>query len=640
MAKKSRALGKFLAVLLALTLCVSLAAPAFAAGEEAATLTDVTGSEATTQAGEAKVLVSLSGVSGSVSIAQVALSFTGKMSCKSVEFVNGKNDPENGYMLAVTPRSTINSTHRLTAGLQAVTTPMSFDGEDALFIVTFTGDPGDTVTVTVDAENSYCMTGGAISGTKTPLPTDSLTATASSTSNEGKSAAVKLTMDKVTDFADADTTFLTLTLTDESTGAVITAALDNSYRDSSVSMPTYKVPLAVLEGHSYTVELSGAGYAAYSKSGETFDADLEITNADFVPGDVNGDGTADAADRTAFDALKSGSTYSYSIAADFNRDGVVDAHDDACLPASGSGSGTGTGTGGGSAGGGSAGGGGGGGGAAGGGAVPAVETGKYAVTAASASGGTVSTNATTAKAGDGVTVTLTPASGKKLSTLKVTTASGKIVALSKVSDTQYTFTMPSEGVTVNAVFADEEVKPTPAQPSQFSDVPENSYFSDAVEWAVGKGVTSGVGGGKFAPYSSCTRSQAVTFLWRAAGSPEPKGDATFTDVNPNGFYYKAVLWAVEQGITAGVGGGKFNPDGECSRGQIVTFLWRFAGKPTPQSAARFNDVSATAFYRDAVTWAQESGVTSGTGNGNFSPNNVCNRAQIVTFLYRAIAEKN
>ena len=639
MAKKSRTLGKFLAVLLALTLCVSLAAPAFAAGEEAATLTDVTGSEATTQAGEAKVLVSLSGVSGSVSIAQVALSFTGKMSCKSVEFVNGKNDPENGYMLAVTPRSTINSTHRLTAGLQAVTTPMSFDGEDALFIVTFTGDPGDTVTVTVDAENSYCMTGGAISGTKTPLRSASLTATASSTSNEGKSAAVKLTMDKVTDFADADTTFLTLTLTDESTGAVITAALDKSYRDGSKTEPTYKVPLAVLEGHSYTVELSGAGFVTYSKTGERFNADLEITNADFVPGDVNGDGKADAADRTAFDALKSGSAYSYSIAADFNRDGVVDKHDADCLSAS-SGSGSGGSSSGGSSGGSGGGGSAGGGGAAGGGAVPAVETGKYAVTAASTSGGTVSMSATTAKAGDGVTVTLTPASGKKLSTLKVTTVSGKTVALSKVSDTQYKFTMPAEGVTVSAVFADEEVKPTPAQPSQFSDVPENSYFSDAVEWAVGKGVTSGVGGDRFAPYNSCTRAQAVTFLWRAAGSPEPKGDASFTDVNPNGFYYKAVLWAVEQGITAGVGGGKFNPDGECSRGQIVTFLWRFAGQPTPQSAARFNDVSETAFYRDAVTWAQESGVTSGTGNGNFSPNNVCNRAQIVTFLYRAIAEKN
>ncbi len=380
----------------------------------------------------------------------------------------------------------------------------------------------------------------------------------------------------------------------------------------------------MLQGHKYTVELSGAGYVAYSKTGETFDADLAITNADFVPGDVNGDGKADAADRTAFDALKSGGSYAYSIAADFNRDGVVDSHDAACLPSSSGGTTTGGG------GGGAGGGGGGGGGAAG-----AVETGKYAVTAQSASGGTVKTNASNAKAGDVVTVTLTPTSGKKVSMLKVTSASGKTVTLTKVSDTQYTFTMPSEGVSVSAAFADAETKPT----SQFSDVAASAYYYDAVNWAVEKNITSGVSAGKFAPNNACTRAQAVTFLWRAAGSPEPKGDATFTDVNPSGYYYKAVLWAVEKGITDGVGKGRFDPDGECTRGQIVTFLWRFAGKPSAQSGESFSDVAANAYYHDAVTWAQANNITGGTGGGKFSPKQVCTRAHIVTFLYRDLAGK-
>ena len=232
-------------------------------------------------------------------------------------------------------------------------------------------------------------------------------------------------------------------------------------------------------------------------------------------------------------------------------------------------------------------------------------------------------------------VTLTPAEGNRVSSVSVATASGAKVETTKVSDTEYTFAMPAEKVTVSAAFASEAVKSV-----QFSDVPQNEYFYDAVNWAVEKGVTTGVGDNSFAPHSPCTRSQAVTFLWRAAGSPEPKGSESFSDVDPNGFYCKAVLWAVENGITAGVGGGRFDPDGACSRAQIVTFLWRFAGKPAAQGGEKFIDVIATEYYNDAVTWAQVNGITSGTGDGCFSPERVCDRAQIVTFLYRDLAEKS
>ncbi|MCR5824925.1 MAG: hypothetical protein K6G54_00010, partial [Oscillospiraceae bacterium] len=340
MKQTTKARSRLLTLLLALALCLSLAAPALAA-DEAVALDDVTATEATTRKGEAKLRVRVTGVSGDVGAAQVTLRFDGALRYKDVQFIAGKDDPENGYTYAVTPRATANETKTITVGLLAVKTPLHFTGDDALFVVTFQGDAGQTVNVTVDAAYSYCMLGDAIHGTRTALPTASLSATASAKDNAAKSTAVVLTMDKVTDFADTDRTFLTLTLTDEQSDAVTTVALDSSYRDTTVSLPTYRVPLAVLADHSYAVELSGAGYAPYSKSGETFAAELSITNTAFLPGDVTGNGTVDEEDKTAFDELRSDNTY--SLAADFNRDGRVDAHDAAYLPAdSGSGSGSGS----------------------------------------------------------------------------------------------------------------------------------------------------------------------------------------------------------------------------------------------------------------------------------------------------------
>lgn len=169
----------------------------------------------------------------------------------------------------------------------------------------------------------------------------------------------------------------------------------------------------------------------------------------------------------------------------------------------------------------------------------------------------------------------------------------------------------------------------------FTDVPEGAYFEEPVLWAVERGITSGTSATTFSPNMVCDRAQAVTFLWRAMDKPEPKNtEMTFTDVPEGSYYYEAVLWAVENGITSGTGGGKFSPSMQCDRSQIVTFLWRTMGCPASEGSAPFADVSVDAYYRNAVIWAVENAITSGTGGGYFSPLMKCDRAQIVTFLYR------
>ena len=184
---------------------------------------------------------------------------------------------------------------------------------------------------------------------------------------------------------------------------------------------------------------------------------------------------------------------------------------------------------------------------------------------------------------------------------------------------------------------DPNFKPAPA--IEFEDVPKGAYYEDAVNWAVAKGVTQGISATKFGPDNGCTRGQVVTFLWRAAGEPAPKStNNPFTDVSAGDYYYTAVLWAVENGVTAGTSATTFSPNSTCTRGQIVTFLYRANGSPAPKSSANpFGDVQSGDYFYSAVLWAVENKITSGTSATAFSPNSTCTRAQVVTFLYRAMA---
>ena len=256
---------------------------------------------------------------------------------------------------------------------------------------------------------------------------------------------------------------------------------------------------------------------------------------------------------------------------------------------------------------------------------------RYDVSAPSVKHGDVTVSPKSASKGDTVTITVKPDSGYELDTLTVKDASGSKIKVKDKGDGKFTFTMPASKVTVSAEFAEIEML-------DFADVPTDAYYYEAVKWAAKKGITGGIGNGLFGPNQPCTRAQIVTFLWRAAGSPEPKTMSSFADVSMDAYYAKAVAWAVENGITTGTGDGKFSPDATCTRAQSVTFLFRAIGKLV-DSKAEFSDVLADSYYANAVDWAVENGVTNGIGDGLFGPDNSCTRAQIVTFLFRAYQGK-
>ena len=240
--------------------------------------------------------------------------------------------------------------------------------------------------------------------------------------------------------------------------------------------------------------------------------------------------------------------------------------------------------------------------------------------------GSITVSPSSAAKGSTVTIMVYPDRGYELEMLMVMDKKGSELDLRKWGG-EYSFIMPAGDVTVRARFVEE----APIQ--SFADVSTDAYYYEAVKWAAKNGITGGVGNGLFAPDAPCTRAQIVTFLWRAAGSPEPKNASSFSDVPASAYYARSVAWAVENGITTGTGNGRFSPDATCTRAQSVTFLYR-ALSARAEGTAEFRDVPKNAYYADAVAWAAANGITTGIGGGLFGPDNDCTRAQIVTFLFR------
>ena len=245
--------------------------------------------------------------------------------------------------------------------------------------------------------------------------------------------------------------------------------------------------------------------------------------------------------------------------------------------------------------------------------------------------GSVNISSTSAKRGSVVTITVTPDAGYVLDKLTVTDKDGKDVALTKKSDTEYTFVMPAGKVEITPSFVKQAEEPSRV----FVDVKTGDYFYDAVQWAVGKGITNGTSAETFSPEAPCTRAQIVTFLWRAAGSPVVNYAMDLSDVAGDAYYAEAVRWALSEGITTGTSADQFSPDATCTREQAVTFLYRAAGSPAVSGESAFEDVGADAYYARAVAWAAQNGVTNGISQTLFGTGSDCTRAQIVTFLYRA-----
>ena len=246
--------------------------------------------------------------------------------------------------------------------------------------------------------------------------------------------------------------------------------------------------------------------------------------------------------------------------------------------------------------------------------------------------GSVSSDVKNASKGSTVTITIKPEDGFKLANLTVIDKDGNKLEIADKGDGKYTFIMPAGKVEVKASFTKE------VETSPFADVATDAYYYEAVKWAAEQGITGGTGSGLFSPDYTCTRAQIVTFLWRAAGSPEPKAMSGFSDVPENSYYAKAVAWAVENGITVGTSSTTFSPEATCTRAQSVTFLFR-AAKASADGTPAFSDVTANAYYAEAVKWATDKGITNGIGGGLFGSNNDCTRAQIVTFLWRLYAGK-
>ena len=245
--------------------------------------------------------------------------------------------------------------------------------------------------------------------------------------------------------------------------------------------------------------------------------------------------------------------------------------------------------------------------------------------------GSVNISSTSAKRGSVVTITVTPDAGYVLDKLTVTDKDGKELSLTKKSDTEYTFVMPAGKVEITPSFVKQAEEPSRV----FVDVKTGDYFYDAVLWAVEKGITNGTSAETFSPEAPCTRAQIVTFLWRAAGSPVVNYAMDLSDVAGDAYYAEAVRWALSEGITTGTSDHTFSPDAVCTREQAVTFLWRAAGSPAVSGESAFEDVGADAYYARAVAWAAQNGVTNGISQTLFGTGSDCTRAQIVTFLYRA-----
>lgn len=563
--------------------------------------TDVTQSDTTTLKGEAKIKVSVKGAGGNLSIAQTSLNFSGELKYKSIEFLKGENNPAAGNAY-VTPNSALaNSINKLDTSIICARTPLVFtDNLMDLFILTFTGESGDSVSVSLNTDSTYCTVDG-----KDIVPTEkevSVTAAASSKANSGKKAEIRLTMDKVTDFAaggneEYASSDVELKITSESkSGYMIFTVLNNTlvskggHRENS-TIPAFTVNNTVLADDTYTVEISGIGYVPYKKSGVSFDDSIQLTNADFIPGDVNGDEKVTSVDKEICEKLISNGEY--STAADFNRDDAVNRYDLKIFDGISDGMG---------------------------------ENGDTDT-------GDKTDNKNEKKAPEKITG-LTADGGKDCVTLKWTKPDDTITGYKLKYGTDRDNLDKTENITEtsSAEYTVDDLNANTTYYFQLAAVNANGTgeFSDIVNEKTAK-AESGSGGGS----GGSGGGSGVSLGGGNTAAVTTTTIGGFTDISNYRWAQDAIISLKSKGIISGVSETEFAPQNNIKRGDFILILMRML-KIENEVDGNFADVAEGSYYYDAIAKAKAAGIATGDGE-NFMPESTITRQDLITLAYRAFA---
>ena len=503
------------------------------------------------------------------------------MDYKSVDFLKGSDDYSAGDFRVSTDRAEANAKNGFSAGFIS-SAPIKADDETELFIVTFNGEAGKSVTVMLDKEHTFLT----VDGKKTAaLDNTALSVTAIESTNESTNASVKLTMDKVPNFnaGNADGV-VTLSITNERTKSVIKTKLSDEYRGSGTTA-SFTVENAVLKNDTYTVEISGSGYIPYKKTGVTFDKPLELTNADFVPGDVNNDGKIDEADKTKINEIISASDY--SIAADFNRDGYVNEEDAAIL------------------------------------GIGEISSKPTKMSKPTVTGGSKKITVKWDKASDATGYTI------KYGTSSTTLSNTKDIDTADTTSTDIT------GLLANTTYYVQIATKNSDGTGEFSDTANAKTDADTTTVGGGGGGAGG-GGGSSSSGGSTGGSTGGGAIYPTTPTT-PEKTETFTDLENHAWAKDSIYALKAKGIISGVSETEFAPANNIKRGDFILILTRMLSVDN-DFTENFADVPESAYYYNAVGSAKAAGIASGDG-ANFMPEASITRQDLITLAYRAFLAK-
>lgn len=583
---------------LAIAACLAFSAmPVFAAdaNQIEVILTDVTETELTTLSGEAKIKVSVRGAAGDISEVNAAFTFNGDLDYKSVDFLKGSDDYNAGDFWASTDRAEANAKNGFSAGFVS-STPIKADDETDLFVITFSGDSGDSVTVTVDKDHTFLT----VNGKKVEASDNtSLSVTAIESTNESTNASVKLTMDKVPNFnaGNADGV-VTLSITNERTKNVIKTKLSDEYRGSG-TVGSFTISNAVLKNDTYTVEISGSGYIPYKKTGVKFDKPLELTNSDFIPGDVNNDGKINDADKTKMKEIISAKDY--RIAADFNRDGYVNEDDAAVL------------------------------------GISETSSSLAKMQKPTVTGGSKKITVKWAKAGDagvtGYTIKYGTSNTNLSNTKEINSADATSVDITGLmSNTTYYVQIAAKNANATGSFSDIASAKTSA------DAAAEGGGGAAGGGAAGGGAGGGAGEGSSSEgLTGTTGGSTGNGTVDTANPSNPENTEGFVDLENHAWAKDSIYALKEKGIISGVSETEFAPANNIKRGDFILILTKMLSIDN-EFTENFADVPEDKYYYNAVGSAKAAGIASGDG-ANFMPEESITRQDLITLAYRAFLAK-